>query len=104
MDVWQAAALGDLPAVRSLVATHRHLLDALDDAHRSPLHYAAAEGHVEIIDFLLASGAAVEGTQRTRGASTPLCVAVAHEQHAAAGALIRHGGALSARCGVRCVG
>ncbi len=65
--IW-AAALGDVDALRRLVARGTHL-DVADYDLRTPLHLAAAEGHREIVAILLAQG--VNPWPRDRWGRTP---------------------------------
>lgn len=34
-------------------------MDACDDDHATPLHFAASKGHVEVVQWLLQNGAAI---------------------------------------------
>ncbi|KQO00473.1 MULTISPECIES: ankyrin repeat domain-containing protein [Stenotrophomonas] len=55
-----AATEDDDPAGVQLLLKHRARLDARDRSRRSALHEAAAAGHGDIVDALLAAGANVE--------------------------------------------
>ena len=63
VDVWMAAATGDLPRVRELVEADPSLVNRNNDYNSyyvgcgSPLKNAAAAGHLEIVNFLLERGA-----------------------------------------------
>ena len=61
---------GNLAAVQALVAKTPAFATAADDGGYTPLHIAATAGSVEIIEFLLKHGAAIEA--RTGGGQTPL--------------------------------
>jgi ankyrin repeat protein len=63
VDVWMAAATGDLPRVRELLDTDPSLVNRTNDYNSyyvgcgSPLKNAAGAGHLEIVTFLLERGA-----------------------------------------------
>ena len=52
--VWKAAAYGDLPCLRALLAKEPKLAEARDEAGFSPLQWAALNDRVEVVDALLA--------------------------------------------------
>lgn len=47
-----------------------------DDHGFSPLHWSSKEGHIKIVDLLMARGARINATNR--GDDTPLHLAAAH--------------------------
>jgi ankyrin repeat protein len=63
VDVWMAAATGDLPRVRELLDADPSLVNRTNDYNSyyvgcgSPLKNAAGAGHLEIVNFLLERGA-----------------------------------------------
>ena len=59
--LWQAAAAGDLPGVKALLARGMSA-DLLEPSKQgaSPLHAAAARGHLDVVDALLGAGAQVD--------------------------------------------
>jgi ankyrin repeat protein len=63
VDVWMAAATGDLPRVRELLDADRSLVNRINDYSSyyigcgSPLKNAAGAGHLELVSFLLERGA-----------------------------------------------
>lgn len=81
--IW-AASLGDLGAVRRLVAQGVPL-DAGDYDYRTALHLAAAEGHVAVVRYLVAHGVPVDPTDRW--GNTPLDDALRHGRDAVVEAL-----------------
>jgi ankyrin repeat protein/L-ascorbate metabolism protein UlaG (beta-lactamase superfamily) len=59
-SIHEAAARGDLAAVRRFLASDPALLGALDKRKCTPLHRAAGQGRLEVVEDLLARGADVE--------------------------------------------
>jgi glutaminase len=86
--IW-AASLGDLVAIRRLVAQGVPL-EAADYDRRTAMHLAAAEGHLQLVQFLLAHGTRVN--PEDRWGNTPLDDAIRHEQRTIAELLGSHGG------------
>jgi len=68
--VFDAAREGDLDAVRVLVAADAELVRATDGSDRTPLHLATLYGHLEVVSFLLDSGADIDA--REEDGETPL--------------------------------
>jgi ankyrin repeat protein len=86
--IW-AASLGDIGAVRRLVAQGVPL-DSADYDHRTAIHLAAAEGHLEVVRYFTAHGVLVNPTDRW--ANTPLDDALRHGEDSVATLLRSHGG------------
>ena len=53
-------------------------LDSADYDHRAPLHLAAAEGHLEVVEYLINQG--VDPNPRDRWGGTPLSDAIRHDR------------------------
>ena len=85
--IW-AASTGDLETMYRLVAQGVPLGIADYDL-RTPLHLAAAEGHVDVVKYLVAHR--VDLQPRDRWGNTPLDDAVRHGRTAVAAAL-KHAG------------
>ena len=90
-EVHQAIEAGDLSRVQALVQADAEVTNQPnDDQYRNlPLHTAAIFGQLEIIDYLIANGAVVEGHDTDE--STPLMVACHSGQPDAAKLLLQHG-------------
>ena len=59
-EIHDAALKGDLAAVKALLAKDPALLNAKGHNEKAPLHWAAQGGHVKIVKYLLAKGAAID--------------------------------------------
>jgi uncharacterized protein len=90
-EIHKAIEAGDLSRVQALVRADAELIiDADSNRDQSlPLHTAAINGQLEIIEYLIASGAVVEGHDLDE--STPLMVACHRGQVEAVKLLLRHG-------------
>ncbi len=90
-EIHQAVESGDMSRVQALVrADASAITQPANNRDRSlPLHIAATSGQLEIIEYLIANGAAIDGHDRDQ--STPLMVACLHGQVEAAKALLQHG-------------
>lgn len=86
--IWAASA-GNLQEIRRLVA-RGYPLDVADYDFRTPLHLAAAEGHHQIVQYLLAQHAACNPLDRW--GHTPLDDAIRHKRSDVATMLKQQGG------------
>jgi len=66
-----ASIQGNLPLVKTLVLSNKAMVDHIG---WTPLHYACTNGHLEVAQFLLANGAAVDSLSLNN--TTPLMMAV----------------------------
>jgi cytochrome c2 len=82
-----AAKAGDVPELERLIASGADI-DAVE-VFAAPLHWAALNGHAEIIDALVAHGANIE--IKTDQLGTPLHAAARRRQAGAVDALLRAG-------------
>ena len=87
--IW-AASQGELVALQRLVAQGVSL-EVADYDRRTAMHLAAAEGHLEIVRYLLAHGASINPIDRW--GNSPLDEARRHERHQCAELLVEKGGA-----------
>ncbi len=83
-----AASKGDVSALKRLSA-RANCLHLADYDRRTAMHLAAAEGHLEVIEFLLERGVEVDPVDRWGG--TPRDDAERHGHHEAAALLEAHG-------------
>ncbi|MGI9419158.1 MAG: glutaminase A [Geminicoccaceae bacterium] len=86
--IW-AASVGDLVAIYRLVAQGVPL-DIADYDQRTPLHLAAAEGHLDVVRYFIAQKANLN--PQDRWGNTPLEEATRHGQGDVADLLKQHGG------------
>ena len=77
LDIFEAAAIGDLPHLRALLATDRGLIDSFSGDGWTPLHLAAAFATPEAVSALLAAGASVDAGSRNPQQNQPLHAALA---------------------------
>jgi len=59
-EIFKAAAEGDLVKVKALVEKDPELVKARDEEESTPLHGAAAAGHLDIVEYLLSKGADID--------------------------------------------
>ena len=67
-------------------------MNAKDKGDWTPLHEAAAGGHKEVAELLIAKGANVNATMKLQGGETPLDSATRRFQIETAAILRKHGG------------
>jgi ankyrin repeat protein len=67
LDLFAAAALGQLDQVTALLATEPSRVNARHGWQFAPLHWAALWGHAAVVKALLARGAAIEARDLLRG-------------------------------------
>ncbi|OZJ03901.1 hypothetical protein BZG36_03284 [Bifiguratus adelaidae] len=88
LGISNAAHEGKLYIVQQLIKEKPTALNAVDDDDRTPLHWAAAGGHDDIVDFLLGQGAKVDAADDSGW--TPLLIAVSAGHKSTARILIEH--------------
>lgn len=95
-DLHEAAALGDVAAVRHFAEVIGVPLDEPQgDFRQTPLHYAAGNGHLDVARYLLAKGADIDAIDRT--GQPPLAGALGRSHPAVAEFLIARGADLGIR-------
>ena len=72
-EIHDAAQVGDLAKVKSLVGKNHDILSSRDDRGITPLYYAALNGRTEVVKYLIERGADVNETLSNR--MSPLHVA-----------------------------
>ena len=79
-DIYEAALAGDVEKVGNLIKGNPGLAKVRDASFSgsTPLHLAAMNGHIKVVDMLLASGAEVDA--KDGGGWTPLMRAVANQR------------------------
>ena len=87
-DILTAATLGKTEAVADFLHKDKETRRVKDRAGLTPLHRAAAEGHVKVIQLLLAAGAEVDA--QNEDGWTPLHLAAAFGRANACELLIQH--------------
>lgn len=80
LDVFEAAAVGDLGRARALLSESPALANAHSGDGFSPLGLAAFFGNMEVVTLLLSCGANPNAASRNPMRVTPLHSAVAHRQ------------------------
>jgi ankyrin repeat protein len=77
----QACAAGNLTLVeKSLAEADASLIQTVDPRGFTPLHHASMAGHVELIEFLVKRGCAIDGATRSSTRNTPLHVSACNGQ------------------------
>jgi ankyrin repeat protein len=89
-DLQAAAQDGDIARVRQLLADGRSP-NGFDEIARTPLHYAAVGGHIEVMRALLDAGADVNAHEEARIGNTALREVAAECSLAVATVLIEAG-------------
>src|SRR5690242_19328452 len=65
-ELANACAADDIVKVKTILANHTELLKSKDSYGRTPLHYAAQKGHVEICELLISYKANIEAKVEDR--------------------------------------
>lgn len=77
LDIFEAAATGDVPQLRALLAADPELAQSFSGDGWTPLHLAAAFGTPAAVSALLAAGARVDAVSRNPQQNQPLHAALA---------------------------
>lgn len=99
LDLFEAAAVGDLDAVRQKVLAQPELVNAVAPDGFQPLGLASFFGHLDVAEFLLQAGAAVDSPAHNPLKVMPLHSAAAGSWTEIVRLLIAHGAPVNARQG-----
>jgi uncharacterized protein len=92
LDIFDAAALGDVSRLRELIGGDATLVDAFQPSLGvTPLQLAAFAGQVAAMELLLANGAKVDAISNNIFHNTALILATLTSQHEAASLLLARG-------------
>jgi len=94
IDIWTAAARGDIEAVKEYLAAGTDV-NAKDSDGATPLHWAAFGDHKEIAELLIAEGADVNA--KNEDSWTPLLIAAVAGRKETAELLIAKGADVNAK-------
>jgi ankyrin repeat protein len=96
LNIFEAAAVGDLERVRELVQQDSELVNAYAADGFQPLGLASFFGHVELVRFLVSEGALVNSASENDMRVMPLHSAVAHRHLEIARVLLGQGADVNA--------
>lgn len=91
LDLFEAAALGDVARATALLDAHPDLLDSFSHDGWTALHLAAFFGRPEVVELLLARGAKLDLKSKNQLNNTPLNAAVAANKLETARLLLEKG-------------
>jgi ankyrin repeat protein len=77
LDIFEAAATGNVPALHSLLEADPNLVHAFSGDGWTPLHLAAAFGNAASVSSLITAGAALDAVSRNPQQNQPLHAALA---------------------------
>ncbi|MDP7179570.1 MAG: ankyrin repeat domain-containing protein, partial [Verrucomicrobiota bacterium] len=95
VDIHDAAAKGDIEAVKGFLAAGTNVNARIITNRSTPLHKAAYRGHKEVVELLIAKGADVNAIDHDR--STPLHSATYKGHYEIAKLLIAKGAEVNAK-------
>ncbi|XP_036032149.1 ankyrin repeat domain-containing protein 7-like, partial [Onychomys torridus] len=59
-ELQRAASVGDLTSIEQFINSQEHHVDEHDTKHRTPLHYACAHNHPDVVKYLLSKKACID--------------------------------------------
>lgn len=93
--IHKAALDGNLTKIKKLLDQDPNLVNAIERAHWTPLHFAARQGHEEVAELLLARGANINARLKYFGGA-PLHVAASTSQKSIVALLLAKGADVNA--------
>ncbi len=97
LDLFEAAAIGDLDTVRQLVSAQPDLANAVAPDGFQPLGLAAFFGHADVAEYLIHAGAVVDSPSHNPLKVMPLHSAAAGSRTEVVKLLIQHGAPVNVR-------
>ena len=88
VELLDAARFHDADVVRAVLTVYPQSINCTDEHNNTPLHMAAANGHVDLVDLLLRLGA--DPSCKNEKGNTPLHWASSNAQHAVVNALLKN--------------
>jgi len=68
---WKAAMYGDIWKIKNMIESGTYVVDQMDSAGYTPIHYAARSGHLDVVQYLVEQEADVDFVTRA-GKATAL--------------------------------
>ena len=96
LNVFEACAVGELSRVKDWIEQQPEWINAYAPDGFQPLGLAAFFGHADVVEFLLARGAAVNSPSRNAMRVMPLHSAIANRRTAIVKLLLDHGAEVNA--------
>ncbi|MHC4680187.1 MAG: ankyrin repeat domain-containing protein [Planctomycetota bacterium] len=94
-SIHKAANKGDLEKVKRIIERDPTQISVQDNLGKTPLYYASSEGHTEIVEYLLAHGAAIELGNNL--AERPLAKAAKFRHYNTVKVLLEHGATVNCK-------
>ena len=88
VELVDAARYNDSDVLKAVLTVYPQAIDCTDNHENTPLHMAAANGHVDVVSLLLKCGA--NPSKRNEKGNTPLHWAASNGQQAVVNVLLQH--------------
>lgn len=79
-EMLKACQQGDLPRVRELLASDSTLVNARGPHHKTPLHWAAENGHKPVVELLIGHGADLSARDQFNFTARDLALKAGHAE------------------------